>query len=68
MDHNWAQDRYPGLFKTETPTPGYTLFNVSAHTDLRYSKRQTMQIQHPGIFEMGRNLCIKIILNLCWKK
>ncbi len=94
MDHSWAQNRYLGLFHTETPTPEYTLFNVSAHTDLRYSKRQTMQIQlqvnnlfntayqshlsrlqyfeyytassngHLGIFEMGRNICVKVIFNV----
>lgn len=92
-DHNWAQDRYLGLFDTETPTVAYTLFNVSAHTDLRYDKRRTMQLQvqvnnlfntayqqhlsrlqyfeyytaspngRLGIFEMGRNVCVKMIFN-----
>ena len=94
MDHSWAQNRYLGLFNTEMPTPQYTLFDVSAHSDLRYGKRQTMQLQlqvnnvfntafqshlsrlqyfeyykaspngHLGIFEMGRNICIKAILNV----
>ncbi|HTR29718.1 MAG TPA: TonB-dependent receptor [Puia sp.] len=94
MDRCWAQNRYLGLFGTETPTPAYTLFNVSAHTDLRYDKNRTMQVQlqvnnlfntayqshlsrlqyfeyytaspngHLGIFEMGRNVCVKMIFNL----
>jgi iron complex outermembrane receptor protein len=94
MDHNWTQDRYLGLFGTETPTAAYTLFNVSAHTDLRYDKQRTMQLQvqvnnlfntayqshlsrlqyfeyytaspnkRLGIYEMGRNICVKMIFEL----
>jgi iron complex outermembrane receptor protein len=94
VDHNWAQNRYLGLFNTETPTAPYTIFNVSAHTELRFDKRQTMQLQvqvnnlfntayqshlsrlqyfeyytaspngRPGIYEMGRNVCIKMIFRL----
>jgi iron complex outermembrane receptor protein len=94
MDHNWPQDRYLGLYHTETPTPAYTLFNVSAHTDIRYASHHTVQLQlqvnnlfntayqshlsrlqyfeyytaspngRLGIFEMGRNVCMKIILQL----
>lgn len=94
LDQNWPQNRYLGLFHTETPTPAYALFNVSAHTSLRYAKRQTVQIQFQvnnlfntayqshlsrlqyfeyytaspngrlGIFEMGRNVCAKLIFNV----
>jgi iron complex outermembrane receptor protein len=94
IDHNWSQDRYLGLFQTETPTHAHTLFNVTAHTDLRYDKRRTMQLQvqvnnflntayqshlsrlqyfeyftaspngRLGIFEMGRNVCVKMIFKL----
>jgi iron complex outermembrane receptor protein len=92
MDHNWAQGRYLGLYGTETPTAAYTLFNVSAHTDVQRGKRRTIQLQAQvnnlfntayqshlsrlqyfeyytaspngrlGIYEMGRNICVKVIL------
>lgn len=94
MDHSWAQDRYLGLFGTETPTAAYTLFNASVHTDLNYTKGKTIQVQlqannllntayqnhlsrlqyfeyytaspngHLGIYDMGRNICLKMIWNL----
>jgi iron complex outermembrane receptor protein len=44
MDHNWTQDRYLGLYKTETPTPAYTLFNLNVHTDLKYAGTHTVQL------------------------
>lgn len=94
MDRNWKQDRYLGLFGTETPTSGYVLCNVSAHTDLQFEKRRAIQVQlqvnnlfntayqshlsrlqyfeyysaspngRLGIFEMGRNVCLKLIFAL----
>jgi outer membrane receptor protein involved in Fe transport len=94
MDHSWAQNRYLGLYGTETPTAAYTLFNAGVHTDIRYAKDRTLQIQlqannifntayqdhlsrlqyfeyytaspngHLGIYNMGRNICVKIIANL----
>ena len=41
-DYNLAQDRYLGLYKTETPTAAYILMNASVHTDISYSKKQHM--------------------------
>lgn len=94
MDHNWAQNRYLGLYNTETPTAAYTLFNVSVHTDLNYTKKKMLQIQlqannlfntayqahlsrlqyfeyytaspngHLGIYDMGRNICLRIIWDI----
>ena len=94
MDHNAAQDRYLGLYKTETPTAAYTLLNGSVHTELNCGKRQTVQFQlqvnnifntayqshlsrlqyfeyytaspngRLGIYNMGRNICIKIICGI----
>ena len=91
-DYNWAQTRYLGLYNTETPTPAYMLFNMAAHADIHYTRKQTVQIQlqvnnilntayqshlsrlqyfeyytkspngHTGIYNMGRNLCMKIII------
>ncbi len=94
MDHSWAQNRYLGLYNTETPTAAYTLFNVGVHTDIRYAKDNTLQLQlqgnnifntayqdhlsrlqyfeyykaspngRLGIYNMGRNMCVKIIMNI----
>jgi outer membrane receptor protein involved in Fe transport len=94
MDHNWAQNRYLGLNKTETPTAAYTLFNASVHADLNYTKQKKLQVQlqvnnllntayqnhlsrlqyfeyytaspngHFGIYDMGRNICLRIIWNI----
>ena len=44
MEHCWTQDRFLGLYKTETSTPAYTLFNVQAHADLRYGEKHTVQV------------------------
>ncbi|MBA3830174.1 MAG: TonB-dependent receptor [Taibaiella sp.] len=90
-DYNMAQNRYMGLYNTETPTPAYVLFNVSAHADIQYTKMQKIQVQlavnnlfntsyqshlsrlqyfeyytqspngHFGIYNMGRNMCGRII-------
>lgn len=94
IDHNWAQDRYLGLYKTETPTAAYTLFNASVHSDLVYAKNKNLQVQlqvnnllntayqshlsrlqyfeyytaspngRLGIYDMGRNICLRIILDI----
>jgi iron complex outermembrane receptor protein len=44
-DYNLAQNRYLGLYKTETPTAAYILMNASIHTDISYSKKQYMSFQ-----------------------
>jgi iron complex outermembrane recepter protein len=91
-DFNLAQNRYLGLYKTETPTPGYTLLNASVNIEINYVKNHSMQFQiavnnifdtayqshlsrlqyfeyysaspngHLGIYNMGRNVCFKMIL------
>jgi outer membrane receptor protein involved in Fe transport len=91
-DFNAAQNRYLGLYATETPTPAYTLCNASIHADINYSSKQILQVQlavnnvfnsayqshlsrlqyfeyyasspngHLGIYNMGRNVCMKIII------
>ncbi len=91
-DYNVAQNRYLGLYKTETPTAAYTLMNASVHTDISYSPKQHISIQlsvnnifntayqnhlsrlqyfeyytkspngHLGIYNMGRNICMKMII------
>ena len=40
-----AQNRYLALYHTETPTAGYTLFNFSVSTDVKYAKTSSVQIQ-----------------------
>jgi iron complex outermembrane receptor protein len=94
VDHNWRQDRYLGLFKTETPTAAYTLVNLTGHVELRVGGRHHLQLQAQvnnlfdlayqshlsrlqyfeyytasrngrlGIYEMGRNVCFKVIWEL----
>ena len=91
-DYAMAQNRYLGLYNTETPTPAYILFNASVHADLPYSGKHKIQLQlqvnnifnkayqshlsrlqyfeyytqspngHLGIYNMGRNTCIKVIV------
>ena len=93
-DCNAAQNRYLGLYHTETPTPAYTLFNCLVHTDVHYAATGILQLQlqvnnvlntayqshlsrlqyfeyytaspngHLGIFEMGRNICVRAVLDL----
>jgi len=92
-DVNAAQNRYLGLYQTETRTAGYTLFNLSAHRDFRL-KKGVLQLQlavnnvfdaayqnhlsrlqyfeyyktspngRMGIYNMGRNVCWKMILSI----
>jgi iron complex outermembrane receptor protein len=92
MEKDTAQNRYLGLNLTETPTEGYTIFDISIHADIKYSTIQTLQLLFQlnnvfntayqshlsrlqyfeyytlstsgryGIYNMGRNLCIKLIV------
>ena len=48
MDHHWAQNRYLGLYGTETPTAAYTLYNVSTHVSVHCGKKQIMQLLLQG--------------------
>lgn len=42
-DFNLAQNRYLGLYGTETPTAAYDLVDLSANGDIRYSKKHSLQ-------------------------
>ena len=42
-DLNLAQNRYLGLYKTETPTAAYDLVDLSANGDINYSKKHSLQ-------------------------
>lgn len=94
LDYNTAQQRYLGLYDTETPTAAYALVNVSLHATFRLAPRQNLQLHlqasnllntayqshlsrlkyfeyytasptgRPGIYNMGRNLCAKVIWDL----
>jgi iron complex outermembrane receptor protein len=44
-DINAAQQRYLALNNTETLTPGYTLFNLTAGTSIRYAGTHKLQLQ-----------------------
>jgi outer membrane receptor protein involved in Fe transport len=44
-DCNLAQDRYLGLYNTETPTPAYTLLDASVNTEINYNKNHVLQFQ-----------------------
>ncbi|HZG25188.1 MAG TPA: TonB-dependent receptor, partial [Chitinophagaceae bacterium] len=44
-DYNAAQNRYLALNNTETATPGYVLFNISANTELNFFKNVPLQFQ-----------------------
>ena len=45
MEYNAAQNRFLALSNTETATPGFTLFNISAGTAIQYSKKSALQFQ-----------------------
>jgi outer membrane receptor protein involved in Fe transport len=94
MEYNWEQNRYLGLYNTETPTAGYCLLNSSVHVDLNQKTDRKLQVQlqinnllntayqnhlsrlqyfeyyisspsgHRGIYDMGRNLCLRIIWDI----
>ncbi|MGC4022382.1 MAG: TonB-dependent receptor [Cyclobacteriaceae bacterium] len=44
-DFNAAQNRYLGLFNTETKTAGYTLINIGARVSFLQSKKYSLQFQ-----------------------
>ena len=45
MDYNSAQNRYLGLYNTETSTPAYTLANASVHATFHLREQQKLQVQ-----------------------
>jgi iron complex outermembrane receptor protein len=45
IEYNADQNRYMGLYHTETFTPGYTLLNMSAGISINCSKKSIMQFQ-----------------------
>jgi len=42
-DFNLAQNRYLGLYKTETPTAAYNLVNLTASGNIHISESQSLQ-------------------------
>lgn len=44
-DYAAAQNRYLGLYSTETRTAAYVLFNTSAHVDIPYTQKHKLQLQ-----------------------
>lgn len=44
-DNNLAQNRYLGLYQTETATPGYTLLNGLVNMQIQYTKNHVLQFQ-----------------------
>lgn len=45
MDFNAAQHNYMALYDTETPTPGYALFNIAAGATFGQSQKSNWQVQ-----------------------
>ena len=45
VDYNAAQNRYLGLYNTETATPSYMLVNMAAGTSIQYSKTRRLELQ-----------------------
>jgi iron complex outermembrane receptor protein len=43
-DYNMAQNRYLGLYNSETATPAYTLLNMSVSTSFYYSKKNIIEL------------------------
>ena len=39
IDHNWPQNHFYAAYGTETSTPGYTLLNLGAGTDIISGKK-----------------------------
>jgi len=92
LEYNGAQNRYMGLYNTETYTGSYTLVDLSLSLTVRYAKNHSLEFLaqvnnlfdeayqshlsrlkyfeyythspngHLGIYGMGRNSCIKMIL------
>ena len=44
-DFNEAQNRYLGLYHTETPTAGYALFDASINSEINYTKAHILHFQ-----------------------
>jgi len=44
-DLNLAQNRYLGLYKTETPTPAYIVCDASVNTEIKYFVNKTLKLQ-----------------------
>jgi iron complex outermembrane recepter protein len=44
-DFNAVQNRYLGLYHTETATAAYALMNASVYADINYSKKKVLQLQ-----------------------
>jgi len=45
MEYNAAQNRYLSLYQTETPTPGYVLFNAGMNASFHYRKKKDFLVQ-----------------------
>jgi iron complex outermembrane receptor protein len=45
LEYNARQNRFLALFNTETYTPAYSLINISARTQINYTKKNTLQLQ-----------------------
>lgn len=45
MDFNAPQNRYLALYYTETPTAGYTVFNIAAGATIRQTQKSNWQVQ-----------------------
>ncbi|MES1161090.1 MAG: TonB-dependent receptor, partial [Bacteroidota bacterium] len=45
LEYNARQDRYLALYQTETPTPAYTLLNLSAGGSIRRGPHHSIQVQ-----------------------
>lgn len=48
-EHMFDQNRVFTAYNTETPTPGYTLFNIGAGTDITNKKGRTVFSLHLGL-------------------
>ena len=95
MDYTSTQDRVFTAYRTETVTPGYTLFNIGAGTEVMRKGRVLFSLHvmlnnitdvayqnhlsrlkytdvnvatgREGVYNMGRNLNLKINVPLEWK-
>ena len=95
MDCNLKQNHFHAAYGTETATPSYTLFNLSAGTDFMYHGHKVVSLyffvnnifdrayQHhlsrlkyadensvtgrTGVYNMGRNLGVKVIVPIVFK-
>lgn len=56
-DVNATQNKYLGLYGTETSTPGYALINIAANTHLQLGKTQVIQLQ----------IAVNNLFNIAWQ-